>query len=158
MVQLIVPTEVAHDAVYELGELGNVQFKDVGDMKSILLRLTVLTYLKAEPGRQPLSTFVCRRDPSHRRNGQTCTLFRKPTRIGERSYSSTASLRISVVNDYRWPSRATDYRRTRRSPRRARKTDAPDERKPEDLRRAPQRASRSKASSAEDRCIFREGE
>ena len=29
LVQLIVPTEVAHDAVYELGELGNVQFKDV---------------------------------------------------------------------------------------------------------------------------------
>ena len=28
-VQLIIPTEVAHDAVYELGELGNVQFKDV---------------------------------------------------------------------------------------------------------------------------------
>ena len=29
LVQLIVPTEVAHDTVYELGELGNVQFKDV---------------------------------------------------------------------------------------------------------------------------------
>lgn len=30
LVQLIVPTEVAHDTVAELGELGNVQFKDVG--------------------------------------------------------------------------------------------------------------------------------
>lgn len=29
LVQLFVPTEVAHDAIYELGELGNVQFKDV---------------------------------------------------------------------------------------------------------------------------------
>ncbi|KAL5512032.1 VPH1 [Sanghuangporus vaninii] len=29
LVQLIVPTEVAHDAVYELGELGNVQFQDL---------------------------------------------------------------------------------------------------------------------------------
>ena len=29
LVQLFVPTEVAHDAVSELGELGNVQFKDV---------------------------------------------------------------------------------------------------------------------------------
>jgi hypothetical protein len=29
LVQLFVPTEVAHDAVAELGELGNVQFKDV---------------------------------------------------------------------------------------------------------------------------------
>ena len=29
LVQLIVPTEVAHDTVAELGELGNVQFKDV---------------------------------------------------------------------------------------------------------------------------------
>lgn len=30
LVQLFVPTEVAHDTVAELGELGNVQFKDVG--------------------------------------------------------------------------------------------------------------------------------
>jgi V-type H+-transporting ATPase subunit a len=29
LIQLFVPTEVAHDAVAELGELGNVQFKDV---------------------------------------------------------------------------------------------------------------------------------
>jgi V-type H+-transporting ATPase subunit a len=29
LVQLIVPTEIAHDTVAELGELGNVQFKDV---------------------------------------------------------------------------------------------------------------------------------
>lgn len=28
-VQVILPTEIAHDAVYELGELGNVQFEDV---------------------------------------------------------------------------------------------------------------------------------
>jgi hypothetical protein len=29
LVQLFVPTEVAHDTVNELGELGNVEFKDV---------------------------------------------------------------------------------------------------------------------------------
>ncbi|KAG9073831.1 H(+)-transporting V0 sector ATPase subunit a, partial [Ceratobasidium sp. UAMH 11750] len=29
LVQLIVPTELAHDTVVELGELGNVQFKDL---------------------------------------------------------------------------------------------------------------------------------
>ena len=29
LVQLIVPAEVAHDTIAELGELGNVQFKDV---------------------------------------------------------------------------------------------------------------------------------
>lgn len=28
LVQLFVPTEVAHDTVAELGELGNAQFKD----------------------------------------------------------------------------------------------------------------------------------
>jgi vacuolar-type H+-ATPase subunit I/STV1 len=32
LVQLFVPTEVAHDTVAELGELGNVQFKDVRGM------------------------------------------------------------------------------------------------------------------------------
>lgn len=37
LVQLIVPTEVAHDTIAELGELGNVQFKDVR-LASILLR------------------------------------------------------------------------------------------------------------------------
>ena len=29
LVELFVPTEIAHDTVAELGELGNVQFKDV---------------------------------------------------------------------------------------------------------------------------------
>lgn len=29
LVQLYIPTEVAHDTVAELGELGDVQFKDV---------------------------------------------------------------------------------------------------------------------------------
>jgi hypothetical protein len=36
LVQLFVPTEVAHDTVAELGALGNVQFKDV--------RFRVLSY------------------------------------------------------------------------------------------------------------------
>jgi V-type H+-transporting ATPase subunit a len=34
LVQLFVPTEVAHDTVAELGELGNVQFKDVRHLKT----------------------------------------------------------------------------------------------------------------------------
>ena len=38
LVQLIVPTEVAHDTVAELGELGNVQFKDVR-ISAVLLYL-----------------------------------------------------------------------------------------------------------------------
>lgn len=29
LVQLFIPTEVAHDTIAELGELGDVQFKDV---------------------------------------------------------------------------------------------------------------------------------
>ena len=29
LVRLIIPTEVAHDTLHELGELGDVQFKDV---------------------------------------------------------------------------------------------------------------------------------
>jgi hypothetical protein len=36
LVQLFIPTEVAHDAVSELGELGDVQFKDVGDFDGSL--------------------------------------------------------------------------------------------------------------------------
>lgn len=30
LIQLYIPSEVAHATVQELGELGNVQFKDVG--------------------------------------------------------------------------------------------------------------------------------
>jgi len=32
LVQLFIPTEVAHDTVSELAELGNVQFKDVCEL------------------------------------------------------------------------------------------------------------------------------
>lgn len=31
LLQLYIPTEVAHSAVAELGELGNIQFKDVSN-------------------------------------------------------------------------------------------------------------------------------
>ena len=40
LVQLIVPTEVAHDTIAELGELGNVEFKDVS-LLSPPFRLTI---------------------------------------------------------------------------------------------------------------------
>ena len=36
LVQLFVPTEVAHDTVAELGELGNVQFKDVSCAENVM--------------------------------------------------------------------------------------------------------------------------
>ena len=39
LVQLFVPTEVAHDTVAELGELSNVQFKDVRETSSLSERL-----------------------------------------------------------------------------------------------------------------------
>lgn len=37
LVQLYIPTEVAHDTVYELAEMGNFQFKDVGCASQSLL-------------------------------------------------------------------------------------------------------------------------
>ena len=37
LVQLFVPAEVAHDTVAELGELGNVEFKDVSSFLSLTL-------------------------------------------------------------------------------------------------------------------------
>ncbi len=64
LVQLFVPTEVAHDTVAELGELGNVQFKDVG-----VLTLNPTSWNSpptAEPQRQSFSTLVRRRNPSYR--------------------------------------------------------------------------------------------
>jgi hypothetical protein len=41
-VQFIIPLEVAHDTIAELGQLGNVQFKDVS-------QLMQLTWQKSEP-------------------------------------------------------------------------------------------------------------
>lgn len=34
LVQLFVPTEVAHDTVAELGELGDMQFKDASQFRA----------------------------------------------------------------------------------------------------------------------------
>lgn len=45
LVQLFVPTEVAHDTVAELGELGNVQFKDVGSVIRIRFALASSCYV-----------------------------------------------------------------------------------------------------------------
>jgi hypothetical protein len=56
--QFLIPTEVAHDAVAELGELGNVQFKDVRAL--YLIFVTPLNDITAESCCQSLSTFVCR--------------------------------------------------------------------------------------------------
>ena len=43
LVQLIVPTEVAHDTIAELGELGNVQFKDVSSCMQLYTSQSVET-------------------------------------------------------------------------------------------------------------------
>ena len=58
LVQLYIPTEVAHDTVAELGELGNVQFKDVR------VRMLFLGYLftnssLVEPNRQSFPALLC---------------------------------------------------------------------------------------------------
>ena len=56
LVQLYIPTEVAHDTVAELGGLGNVQFKDVS-----VICLTVVMLLNestVESYCQSLSTFL----------------------------------------------------------------------------------------------------
>lgn len=63
LVQLFVPTEVAHDTVAELGELGNVQFKDVSCAPKIL-NLQLVSYpahmrhFVVEPKCKPFSTLL----------------------------------------------------------------------------------------------------
>lgn len=59
LVQLFVPTEVAHDTVAELGELGNVQFKDVS-YNFVITVVAELEPFKVEPQCQSFSTFICR--------------------------------------------------------------------------------------------------
>lgn len=79
LVQLFVPAEVAHDTVAELGELGNVEFKDVGSFHALFFfSLTHIPYSAAQPECKPLPTLFCRRNPSHRRNGSSCALLRNP--------------------------------------------------------------------------------
>lgn len=58
LIQLIIPSEVAHATVTELGELGNVQFKDVSVTRP---RPHYLTYfpLLAQPGCDSIPTFFC---------------------------------------------------------------------------------------------------
>ena len=72
LVQLFVPAEVAHDTVAELGELGNVEFRDVCMSPSSLTQtLDSAAQLRCEP----LPTLLRRRDPSHRRDGTTRALL-----------------------------------------------------------------------------------
>ncbi|ETW85224.1 vacuolar H+-ATPase V0 sector, subunit A [Heterobasidion irregulare TC 32-1] len=75
LVQLFVSTEVAHDTVAELGELENMQFKDVrlGLSNSRYMKLTMSC--TAEPQRQSLPTIIHRRDSSHRRDGSSRSFF-----------------------------------------------------------------------------------
>lgn len=76
LVQLFVPAEVAHDTVAELGELGNVEFKDVSS--SYLSLFFLLPNSAAQPQCEPLPTLVCRRNPPHRRDGTPRALLRNP--------------------------------------------------------------------------------
>lgn len=81
LVQLFVPAEVAHDTVAELGELGNVEFKDVSSFHALFLSsLTQLPHSAAQPECEPLPTFFCRRNPSYRRDGTSRALLRNPDR------------------------------------------------------------------------------
>jgi hypothetical protein len=54
--QFLIPTEVAHDAVTELGELKNVQLKDVCTLLSTVVML--LNDTTVEPYCQSLSMFL----------------------------------------------------------------------------------------------------
>ena len=64
LVQLIVPTEVAHDTIAELGELGNVEFKDVSLLSPPfrLLTISLCSYypLIVEPQCQSFPTLLRR--------------------------------------------------------------------------------------------------
>jgi len=75
LVQLFVPAEVAHDTVAELGELGNVEFKDVCPLYVSFFSLTQTLDSAAQPRCEPLPTLLRRRDPSHRRDGTTRALL-----------------------------------------------------------------------------------
>lgn len=78
LVQLFVPAEVAHDTVAELGELGNVEFKDVSSSYVSFFSLTQPPDSAAQPQREPLPTLFCRRNSSHRRDGTPRALLRNP--------------------------------------------------------------------------------
>jgi len=69
LVQLFVPAEVAHDTVAELGELGNVEFKDVSSSYLSIYSITQIPDSAAQPQCEPLPTLFRRRNSSHRRYG-----------------------------------------------------------------------------------------
>jgi hypothetical protein len=77
LVQLFVPAEVAHDTVAELGELGNVEFKDVcfHYISAFFSLSPTASTPAAQPRCKPLPTLLRRRDPPHRRDGTPCALL-----------------------------------------------------------------------------------
>jgi hypothetical protein len=67
--------------VAELGELGNVEFKDVSSFHPLFFfPLTHILYSAAQPECEPLPTLFCRRNPSYRRDGTSRALLRNPDR------------------------------------------------------------------------------
>lgn len=62
LVQLFVPAEVAHDTVAELGELGDVQFKDVSYFMSLKGWYLLLIPSPVKSQRQSLPTLFCWRN------------------------------------------------------------------------------------------------
>ena len=75
LVQLFVPAEVAHNTVAKLGELGNVEFKDICSLNMSSFSLTQTLDSAAQSRSEPLLTFLCQQDPLHRRDGMTHALL-----------------------------------------------------------------------------------
>lgn len=73
LIKLIMPAEVAHDTVAELGELGNVQFKNVR-LTCILTSGVFTQSLIAKPACQSLPTLIYGRNSPYRREGSSCSV------------------------------------------------------------------------------------
>ena len=78
-VQFIIPLEVAHDTIAELGQLGDVQFKDVSLIISIPKKQVPKNTI-VESQHQSFPAVVCERNSARRRNGQKDSFLLEPDR------------------------------------------------------------------------------
>jgi hypothetical protein len=81
-VQFIIPLEVAHDTIAELGQLGDVQFKDVS-LIIFIIKKWALNNTVVESQYKSFPAVVRERDSARRRDGQKDSFLLEPDRKGD---------------------------------------------------------------------------
>lgn len=112
LVQLYIPTEVAHDTISELGVMGNFQFKDVSQHAKIWHDRLLIALLAVERRDQRLPAVLRWRDPTLGRDGTSTPPIPEPNRQYKSADWDHAPFSVDAVH-LCWPTSTAGFRRSR---------------------------------------------